>query len=404
MRVNQLLACIAAEIEERVDRVRHDPARLARRRRPIRIAPYLGFGTTERLWVQGRVVSHPIVRASRETDGRWHNLLGMYRRLRSAEVPGARVRASLDRSTTELTADGEGFFRGWLELADRRDPQSESAWHDVRLELESPLLADRPAARAVGKVLVPPPSAEFGVISDVDDTIIETDATSLLRMARTVLFGNARTRLPFSGVAAFYRALRRGRTGRAHNPLFYVSSSPWNLYDLLVEFLELERIPVGPLMLRDWGLTREELVPTRHAAHKERAIERILETYPALPFILIGDSGQEDPEIYRDLVHRRGGQIAAIYIRNVTGLERAEAVHALTREVVGAGSSLVLADDTLIAARHAAEHGWIEPSALRRIRSACREDESGEPGTSVEQGGRPRDDTPSVVIAVERVG
>ncbi len=403
MRVHQLLARIAADIEERVDRARFSPERVARRRAPIRIVPYLGFGTPTRSWVHGRVVSHPAIRESRERDGPWHNLLQMYRRLRSEEVPGARVQASRNGAIVELTADDEGFFRGWIHGAAPAGTSARSAWHDVQLELTAPAIADRPMARAIGKVLVPPPSAEFGVISDVDDTIVETDATSLLRMARTVLFGSARTRLPFSGVAAFYHALRRGRTGHARNPLFYVSSSPWNLYDLLVEFFELERIPVGPLLLRDWGLTRDELVPTRHAAHKERAIERILEAYPSLPFILIGDSGQEDPEIYRDLVHRRGGQIAAIYIRNVTGLERAEAVHALSREVVAAGSTLVLADDTAIAARHAADHGWIDPAELRGIDDARREDEAGEAGTPVAQGGRRRDDTPSVVIAVERV-
>lgn len=403
MRVHDLLARIAAEIEERVDGVRYRPSRVSRR--PIRIEPYLGFGTPERAWVHGRVVSHSAVRVSRAADGRWDNLVGMYRRLRSEEVPHARVGASLGDHTSEFVADEEGFFRGWVGAGGTAESSpSHRTWRDVQLELIAPVLADRAVPRALGRVLVPPPSATFGVISDVDDTIIETDATSLLRMARTVLFGNARTRLPFAGVAEFYRALRRGRKGDAHNPLFYVSSSPWNLYDLVVEFLELERIPVGPLVLRDWGLTRHELIPTRHTAHKKEAIERILETYPTLPFILIGDSGQEDPEIYRDLVHRHGGRISGVYIRNVTGLERAEAVHALSREVVAAGSSLVLADDTTVAARHAASRGWIEPAALRRIDDACREDEAGEPGTPVAHGGRPRDGTPSVVIAAERAG
>ena len=71
------------------------------------------------------------------------------------------------------------------------------------------------------------------MISDIDDTIVRTGATSLLMMLRVVLLSNAHTRLPFQGVAAFYGALARGASGQDSNPLFYVSSSPWNLYDVL---------------------------------------------------------------------------------------------------------------------------------------------------------------------------
>ena len=401
MRIQQLLTRIAHEVETAVDRARHAPERQHRRRRPIRIEPYLGFGTSERVWIQGRVVSHTPIGASRETDTHWRNLLLMYRRLRSVEVPGARVRVTYDGTTTELRADEEGYFRAWIES--RATPSFAAIWQDVGLSLAAPLRDGKAPARAGGKVLVPPPSASFGVISDIDDTVLQTDATSILRMARSVLFGSARTRLPFSGVSAFYRALRLGRAGSEWNPLFYVSSSPWNLYDLLIEFFELERIPAGPLMLRDWGITREELFPTRHAAHKQESIERVLTAYPSLPFILIGDSGQEDPEIYRDLVHRHGDRIRAVYIRNVSGLERAQQIHELSREVVAAGSSLILADDTIAAARHAAEHGWIDASWLTRIDAACREDEAGAPGSSVVRRGRRREETPTVTIAVERV-
>ena len=102
--------------------------------------------------------------------------------------------------------------------------------------------------------------------------------------------------LPFKGVAAFYRALYYGVHGHELNPLFYVSASPWNMYDLLSDFFNLREIPVGPvLFLRDWGLTRDELFPTDLRTYKLAAINKILNFYPALPFILLGDSGQVDP-------------------------------------------------------------------------------------------------------------
>jgi hypothetical protein len=107
-------------------------------------------------------------------------------------------------------------------------------------------------------------------------------------------------------------------------------------------------------------------------------IREILDTFPALPFILIGDSGQEDPEIYADLVAAHPDRILAAYIRNVEPLpERMAAIERLTEQVVAAGSTLVLADDTLTVASHAAAHGWIREDALPGIRGEKAADEGG---------------------------
>jgi phosphatidate phosphatase APP1 len=88
--------------------------------------------------------------------------------------------------------------------------------------------------------------------SGIDDTVIRTDTTIMVRMFRATFLENARTRLPFPGVAALNRALQRGADGTTLNPLFYVSSSPWNMYDNLEEFLAIQHIPAGPLLLRAW--------------------------------------------------------------------------------------------------------------------------------------------------------
>ena len=145
---------------------------------------------------------------------------------------------------------------------------------------------------AVAHVLVPSPDAAFGVISDIDDTIVHTNATSLLGMARSII-RNAASRLPFEGVADLYRALHVER-----NPIFYVSSSPWNLYELLHDFMEINGIPHGPMFLQDWGIDESTLILASHTEHKLAQIQTLVDYYPELKFVLIGDSGQHDPEIY----------------------------------------------------------------------------------------------------------
>jgi len=352
-------------------RIRHGADALERLvdRDPYHIAGYRGYGRDGRVLVLARVLQDEALAPPEPGDNKARNLLAMLTRLESDPLPFAKVLARLPGGDRELVADDEGYVREWLETK----PGGADGWGSIRLELQHasggpPRVTDAP-------ILTPAASAAYGVISDMDDTVLQSEVTNFLRAARMVLLENARTRLPFAGVAAFYRALEAGPAGAPRTPIFYVSSSPWNLYDVIAGFLEAERIPAGPLLLRDWDLGPSML---RHAGHKTRVIGEILETFPALPFILIGDSGQEDPEIYADLVAAHPTRILAVYIRSVEPYpERFAAIARLTERVAAAGSTLVLADDTLTIASHAAAHGWIREEALPEIRGEKRADEGG---------------------------
>jgi phosphatidate phosphatase APP1 len=225
---------------------------------------------------------------------------------------------------------------------------------------------------------------------------------NLVQAARTIAFGNARTRLPFPGVAAFYRALHHGSRGQAAsaaNPIFYVSSSPWNLYDVIADFLDLQGIPAGPILLRDWDLWAGAHAAKGHHTHKLSQITRIFDTYPALPFILIGDSTQEDPEIYRHVVAAHPSRVLAIYIRNVHARpERSAAISRLAEEILADHSTLILSDDTLAAAKHAAEKGWISPDALPSIGEEKKADE-GKTDAKVGPTSAAEEATPTVVVS-----
>lgn len=316
-------------------------------RDPIIILPYLGYGTPQKLTVRGRVLEDEGFTATGDADSRWRNLIHFWKRLESDEVPGARVRARCGRAGAEALTDREGYFR--LELATR----AKAGWNPVELEL-----ADNPRVKAKAGVLVPSREARFGVISDIDDTIVASNVTNKLRMIFTVALTNARTRKPFPGVAALYRALHAQR-----NPVFYVSKSPWNLYAPLIEYLEIQGLPLGPLLLRDFGWRAEK-------EHKEKSIEDILRTYPKLRFVLIGDSGEKDPEIYAGVVRRHPERIRAIYIRSVNpDPRRIGAIEALIKEVAKTGCQLVLAPEAEPAAAHAAAEGLIQASELRKVRA-----------------------------------
>lgn len=339
-----------------------------RSKRPFEIVPYLSFGTPTELYVRGRVVEDKGIELATPDATRWRNFRDTWKRFVSDKVPSARLRVTYPGGEEVVEADAQGYFRARL-LPGAALP---AGWAEVSYTLLAPTRKGVSAATAQGRVLVPSPAAQFGVISDMDDTVVQTDVTRWVRVLGAVLFGNAYTRLPFRGVAAFYRALEAG-TGGAQNPLFYVSSSPWNLYDLLLEFLTVSGIPLGPLNLRAWRGGAGELFPSEHGAFKQAEIRRILDTFPDLPFILIGDSGEQDPEIYGEMVARYPGRILAVYIRDVSGDGRGDprrgAVGALAERVQAQGSQLVLASDTLAAAQHALAQGWIDEAALDEVRA-----------------------------------
>ena len=392
------LAHLAAELRVELQRAGHTIGIDQRDERRYEIAGYRGYGTPVRVLVHGRVIESRNIAEARATDSIWRNLFNTYKRIDSDPLGGARVQVTIGGVERELVADDEGFFREWIDL--ELPLPDDTHWHDVDLRLHAPVREGEPEVRATAPIRVPA-GATFGVISDLDDTVIQSRITSFLQAVRTVMLGNARTRLPFPGVAAFYQALERGGDAARANPIFYVSSSPWNIYDIIADFMDIQRIPTGPIHLRDWDIGLSALSSRRLRTHKEPIIREILDLYPALPFILIGDDSQKDPEIYRAILDRYPGRILAIYIRNVrVDPERSASVQALAKEVLAAGSTLVLADDTFAAASHAAEQGWITKESLESVHEEKRADE-GVSGTKADVPGVPDEKAKAPTVVVE---
>jgi len=330
------------------------------------IMPYKGFGSEKEVYILGRVLKDRGIQSADATDSNWHNFKMMYKRFRTWTIPYVHVRAHFAGDVQMVPTDEEGYFEFRLrpkEKLDKNDP-----WQSVQLELIDEVVPRDHKVLADGKVFIPDSESQFGVISDIDDTIVPTGATRLWTMLKVTFLNNALSRLPFPGIAAFYESLRVGKDMQRQNPFFYVSSSPWNLYDFLSEFLILHKIPNGPLMLRDIGLSREQFIAGSHKLHKLAQIEHIFEVCHDLQFILIGDSGQEDPEIYLQVIKDYPGRVKRIYIRNVSTEVREKKVLAIGEEMRILGVEQVLVKDTYEAAEHAVIHGYIAPGSLPAIR------------------------------------
>jgi phosphatidate phosphatase APP1 len=325
-------------LEERIDR-RAAGRPVARR---VVIHPYRGFGRAGELLLRGRVLVGKHITRVQEAEALWRNLLNTYRRFQSDEVAGARIVATFRDAVVETVSDAEGYFQAVLRPTEL---DLSRPWHEVGLALPEH------GVTAVAHVLVPPDDARFGIISDIDDTIVQTNATSIPRMVRSVI-RNAASRLPFDGVAELYQALHADR-----NPIFYVSSSPWNMYDLLHDYMDLNGIPHGPMFLQDWGLDEATLITQPHETHKLAQIQTLLDYYPDMRFVLIGDSGQHDPEIYLRVIQSRPERIAAAFIRDVTHDLRDQAVVRILEQANAAGVEMLYVRDSAEALQHATRLG-----------------------------------------------
>ena len=344
----------------------------------LQIQTFRTYGTSNRIYVKGRVLEDKKIAAAGDKDTVLNNLVNMYKRFESDEIPGAKLKVLLPGEEYELITDKEGYFV--LNIEPKQPIVNESLWHPLPIELMSAPVPFEQGLRAPAEVMIPPPDAEYGIISDIDDTIVKTTATDLLAMGRTTFLNNARTRLPFAGVAEFYRSLQLGRSGKQNNPVFYVSSSPWNLYDMLKDFLDLNKIPAGPLLLRDFGMDKIKKEESGHLGHKLKEIKQILDSYPELSFVLVGDSGQEDPVIYREVVRLYPNRILAIYIRDVKLPERKKIAVDVSGSMEEFKVEMVIVENTVEAAEHAAKNGLIFTDTIGVIEEEKKEDKGEKPG------------------------
>lgn len=368
------------------------PVRRTAGQGPVIVQPYRGYGSQEEIFLIGRVFRQPVWGAGRGGIGR--DLLDLLRRFLRWGLAEAALVARFCGTEQRIVTDRDGYFR--VHMRPERAPPAGRLWHPIELELVEPA-----RVAAEGELFVPPRGCSYVVISDIDDTVVETGVANKALMLWRLFMQGPRSRTAFPGMAALLRALHLGGSGDEINPMLYVSRAPWGIYEVLDEFFRLHRIPIGPILfLREWGLTLQNPLPRRAPDHKLDLIRNMLALYHDLPFILIGDSGQHDPEIYAQIVHEHPGRVLAIYVRNVSrNPTRLQAIEELAGKVVEAGSSLLLAADSLGMAEHAAAHGLIAPGARAQVLAEL-SDAAEEPGALEGEGGA--ETARNVVIGTDR--
>ncbi|MEP7098820.1 MAG: phosphatase domain-containing protein [Dokdonella sp.] len=365
--VGHYLRTLAIDVDDHIDTARKRLHIKFGFDRPRHIAAYRAWTDGKTVELTGRVLGRPPAVGGNVGDHWWDNLLNTYRRFNASDVPGLPLVARFRNASALTTTNDEGYYQVTLPVEGNA---SDNAWENASIALEDgSLLTPQP-------VLQIDPAARIGVISDIDDTVLQSSITDWKTAAQLAFLHNARTRKPLLGVAKLYQALQAG-TGGARNPIFYVTNSPWNLYDLVDDFLDLNAIPFGPMSMRKLGLHDGETFGGGPTDHKLHRVTELVDRFPGLKWVLLGDSGQMDAATYSAIVHAFPDRIAAIYIRDVdpsSDTVRDKGVDALIEKVSGTKVPMLRVADSVAIAEHALQLGLIDASALAGIAADVKRD------------------------------
>lgn len=163
-----------------------------------------------------------------------------------------------------------------------------------------------------------PYDGKLAFISDIDDTFLISHTNNLFKKLYVLLWRNVNNRQLFEDVTAHYQLLSKaGQESGETNAFFYVSSSEWNLYNFIEQFTKIHNLPKAVIKLKSIKTSLSDFLFTGRGSHnhKFQKIKEIIEFYPHLKFVLMGDDSQADPLIYEQICKTFPQNIKAVYIR-----------------------------------------------------------------------------------------
>ncbi|WP_136483023.1 App1 family protein [Cognatitamlana onchidii] len=327
---------------------------------PLQIIAFQTYGTKTHVYLRGRALEDESI--DLEQKGAFKLLINAWKRFGTDEIKHTGIRIKLGEDFVFSTrTNKDGYFIIEDTVDDITRFLDEEGWVSFEFSYAEKHVGRKIQLqnRFVGEMLIPSSKASFGVISDIDDTILHTGIVSILkwRVLINTLLTSAGKRIPLEGAPELYNLLHLGAKGNEANPIFYVSHSPWNLYRYLEYFLKKNKFPKGPIILRSFP----KLFYKKRNGFKPRKYKEImnlLNTYPKLNFILIGDIGEGDPDIYLEIAQLNPERIKAIYLRSVADKKKIRRIAALYQPFKDI--PVLLIENKNQALEHARKHGFIK--------------------------------------------
>jgi len=269
-----------------------------------RVEAYTGIGTPTQVRVLCRTLLSP-AEHSRETpspsERGWRAFICL-------PADGEAVRVEIGDYNFTATTDRGGYIDKTVQLPTPLKP----GWHSLNIT------ALRSGATSRGSVRIVDPDARYGIVSDIDDTAMITSVPIFVVAAWNTFIEKTSDRKPVAGMAQFFTEIINDYPD---TPIIYLSNGAWNAAHSLRRFLRRWHFPAGPLLLTDFGPTDTGAFRSGKA-HKRKQLKWLMDTFPQLSWILVGDDGQSDPVIYSEAASEHPGRVAAVGIRTLSPVER----------------------------------------------------------------------------------
>ena len=263
------------------------------------VIPSTGYGTESWIRVLGRVV---LTRPGVGDDDSTHEArVRGWRSFTSTPVRDAEVVIEIDGRESTVVADRGGVVDAHVHAS------LPGGWHTIRLRAGD----GEPAEE---RVFVVSDDVRFGVVSDIDDTVMVTALPRPFLAAWNTFVLDEHARSPVPGMSVLYDRVLRAHPGA---PVVYLSTGAWNASPALSRFLERNFYPPGALLLTDWGPTSDRWF-RNGPKHKRESLRRLVREFPDIRWLLIGDDGQHDPTLYAELAAEYPDHVEAIAIRTLT--------------------------------------------------------------------------------------
>ncbi|MFT4109586.1 App1 family protein [Propionicimonas sp.] len=332
---------IAARVEEFIDRRIEGLLRgLGWREKVI---CYTGYGSSESIRVLGRVVLVPnrarggLAKATEDLIKRRG-----FRNFFSAACVRAAVTITVGDQVVTASTDRGGYIDERI-----RNHQLAPGWQQVGVR-------SRSSKMAAADVHVVGDEVTFGIVSDIDDTIISTWLPRPMIAAWNSFIRDESARQSVPGMARMYTGLLADHPGA---PVLYISTGAWNTHGFLSRFLKRHGYPHGAMLLTDWGPTNTGWFRSG-MAHKADALLQLTRDFPRISWVLVGDDGQHDPVLYANFAHVAPDRVRAIAIRQLSA----------TEQVLAHGTTSALPEEQ----EAAADTPWVEAPDGRGLLAGLR--------------------------------
>ena len=314
---------------------------------------YRGYANEQELIVMGHVLKPTKKKEYNFQKKKLKNASSIISLFRLKTEANADVYLEHNNKTIHTKTLADGYFKFCVPI----NPEVGYGWIDYKVSIphgNETIITKESYLR--------PKKENLGIISDIDDTFLVSYTLNPLKKLYYLLFRNVNTRKVYENVVPHFQALSNaGRIkDREQNAFFFVSSSEWNLYRYIIQLTEIHQLPKAVLLLKDIKSSLTDFLWSGRGGHNHKfeKIKHILEFYPNLKYVLIGDDSQQDPFLYEAICKIFPVTVKAVYIRK-TGEKEKEKVSIALKNLESLGIAVCYFTNSSEAIAHSKAIGLI---------------------------------------------